>query len=91
MLGYTVFNKSPGNGFGAQTERGYIMNTQTVQDSKIAMETAANAFNIAYRANADKTTLSELRSAHQAARSAWLVARANAGDTVAAVQVAIGA
>ena len=55
------------------------------------MRAACDAFDRAYRAGADKDTLARLRRAHQDARTEWYRARAAAGDTHAAVMLAIGA
>jgi hypothetical protein len=55
------------------------------------MLAAARAFDRAYYAGADRGTLAGLRADHNRARGAWLRARAAAGDSQAAVMVAMGA
>jgi hypothetical protein len=63
----------------------------TVKLAAAAMHAAAQAFDSAYRAGADRATLAPLRAAHNKARGEWLRARAAAGDGQAAIMVAIGA
>ena len=55
------------------------------------MQAACDEYNAAWRAGADAATLYPLRVAHSVARSAWMRARAAAGDGQARALVAIGA
>lgn len=67
------------------------MATDRVGAAAAAMRQAAAAFDAAYRAGADESTLAPLRAVHQSMRAAWFRARAAAGDPQAAIMVAIGA
>lgn len=68
-----------------------IPRPDAVELAAAAMKEAAQVFDRAYLAGADRATLAPLRAAHNKARGEWLRARAAAGDTQAAVLVAMGA
>lgn len=62
-----------------------------VEQTHAVMLAACEAFNVAYRAGADSDTLRGLRDAHTVARSAYIRARAAAGDMQSMLEVVIGA
>ena len=65
--------------------------SKQVDETRAAMIAACDAFNVAYRAGADRETLRALRETHARARAAFIRARAAAGDVQSMVEVIIGA